>query len=174
VTQGVPRPALRIVAVPTQPGGGPLETALTAGWGYLADGVVTAGQGTAVERPYWAEEAAALAEGAAALDLALEQARQLLGESTFDVWLNGAAYWRNIPAKVWRYKLGGYQVVKKWLSYREQGVLGRPLRAEEVAYVSEMCRRIAAILLMGPELDANYAAVKADVWPWPTAAGKTP
>ena len=33
---------------------------------------------------------------------------------------------------MWSYKLGGYQVLKKWLSYRERGVLNRPLRPEEV------------------------------------------
>jgi hypothetical protein len=27
-------------------------------------------------------------------------------------------------------------------------------------------RRIAALVLMGPELDANYERVKADVWEW--------
>ena len=26
------------------------------------------------------------------------------------------AYWRNVPAAVWGYKLGGFQVLKKWLS----------------------------------------------------------
>src|SRR4051812_18117109 len=30
---------------------------------------------------------------------------------------------------------GGYQVIRKWLSYCEQGVLGRALRPEEVGYV---------------------------------------
>ena len=33
---------------------------------------------------------------------------------------NDTAYWRNGPPKVWTYKLSGYQVLKKWLSYREQ------------------------------------------------------
>jgi hypothetical protein len=28
--------------------------------------------------------------------------------------------WRNIPTKVWGYHIGGYQVIKKWLSYREK------------------------------------------------------
>ena len=36
------------------------------------------------------------------------------------------AYWCNVPAAVWRYKLGGYQVLKKWLSYRERNILARP------------------------------------------------
>jgi hypothetical protein len=91
---------------------------------------------------------------------------RLLGETTCDVWLNETAYWANVPKNVWRYKLGGYQVIKKWLSYREKDVLGRALRFDEVLYVTEMARRIAAILLMGPELDANYRAVVADAIDW--------
>ena len=51
-----------------------------------------------------------------------------------------------MPANVWTYRLGGYQVLKKWLSYREGKVLGRALRADEVQYFSETARRIAAIL----------------------------
>lgn len=53
-------------------------------------------------------------------------------------------------------------MIKKWLSYREKDVIGRALRFDEVLHVTEMARRIAAILLMGPELDANYRAVVAD------------
>lgn len=40
-------------------------------------------------------------------------------------------------------------------------MLSRRLKPEEVAYVSAMVRRIAAILLLGPALDDNYAALKA-------------
>jgi hypothetical protein len=71
-----------------------------------------------------------------------------------------------VPERVWDYTLGGYQVIKKWLSYREHGVLGRALKPDEAAYVSVMVRRIAAILLMGPTLDANYAASKAAAVEW--------
>ena len=56
--------------------------------------------------------------------------------------------------------------MKKWLSYREEKLLGRPLTKEEVRYVQEMARRIAAILLLEPELDANYQNVKAHTFPW--------
>ena len=83
-----------------------------------------------------------------------------------NVHLSADVWWSNVPEKVWSYTLGGYQVVKKWLSYRERSVLGRDLTADEVAYVSEMVRRIVAILLMGPALDANYAACKASAIPW--------
>lgn len=43
-------------------------------------------------------------------------------------------------------QLGGYQVLKKWLSYREHKVLDRPLSPEEVQHFSATARRIAAIL----------------------------
>ena len=62
--------------------------------------------------------------------------------------MNGNAYWRNVPTAVWRYKLGGYQVLKKWLSYRERAVLGRALLPEEVLYFAEVARRIGAILVV--------------------------
>jgi len=81
--------------------------------------------------------------------------------------LNDAAYWSNVPKCVWEYHIGGYQVIKKWLSYREKAILGRGLKVEEAAYVTEMARRIAALILMQAELDANYEAVKADTYPWP-------
>ncbi len=70
-----------------------------------------------------------------------------LGDSTFDVYLNDRAYWRNVPAAVWNYKLGGYQVLKKWLSYRERAILGRPLLPAEVQHFTDTARRIARLLL---------------------------
>jgi len=57
--------------------------------------------------------------------------------------------------------------MKKWLSYREKALLGRGLRSDEVREVQHMARRIGALLLLGPALDANYRAVKPDAYPWP-------
>jgi len=57
--------------------------------------------------------------------------------------------------------------MKKWLSYRERALLGRDLAPDEARYVTEMTRRIAAILLLEPALDADYERVKADTYPWP-------
>lgn len=93
--------------------------------------------------------------------------KERFGEQTLDVYLNDSVYWSNIPVPVWDYTIGGYQVIKKWLSYREKAMLGRGLKIEEAEYVTEMVRRIAALILLQPELNANYAAVKADVWQWP-------
>ena len=122
--------------------------------------------GKLTERSYTADELAAISEGAASLGLTADQAVALLGETCFDVYLNDVAYWRCVPANVWRYTIGGYQVIKKWLSYRERALLGRDLKPEEARYVTEMVRRIAALVLMQSELEANYERVKADVWGW--------
>ena len=94
------------------------------------------GRGRIVERPYRPEERAALAEHLA-----------VHGETTSDVYLNGVAFWRNVPSAIWDYRLGGYQVLKKWLSYREHDVLGRKLRAEEVQHFADTARRIGALLI---------------------------
>ena len=64
------------------------------------------------------------------------------------MYLNGNAFWRNVPDAAWHYKLGGYHVLKKWLSYRECVVLGRALLPEEVLYFAEVARRIGAIVAM--------------------------
>jgi len=85
------------------------------------------------------------------------------------IYLNDMAYWRNVPPKVWDYTIGGYQVIKKWPSYRERGLLGRPLTAEEATEVTCIARRIAALVLLEPVLDANYQAVKASTYAWPGA-----
>ena len=45
------------------------------------------------------------------------------------------------------------------MHYREAPLLGRPLRIDEVRYFAEVVRRITAILMLGPALDASYAAI---------------
>src|SRR5258706_1647308 len=94
-------------------------------------------------RNYTPEELAAFEAGAAALGLPAAQIRALLGERTCDVYLNGVAYWKNIPQLVWEYTIGGYHLIKKWLSYRERALLGRSLTAEQGREVGAMARRIA-------------------------------
>ncbi len=62
-------------------------------------------------------------------------------------------------------------VPRRGKSYREMRLLGRDLTVEEARYVSEMVRRIAAIIALGPALDANGEAVKADAYVWPKSDG---
>jgi hypothetical protein len=173
VSTGTISPELQSIAVISRAGGGNLnidadELALTAGWGHGGkDGITMPGKGKIVERAYTNEEKAAIEEGEKLLGLSAQQAFQHLGEHTCDIYLNEVAYWKNIPIKVWKYTIGGYQVTKKWLSYREQTLLGRPLKKEEAREVMNMARRIAAIVLMEPALNENYQRVKKDTYPWP-------
>ena len=144
VTTGTLRPDIATIAVPATVDGRNMtgdDFALTAGWGHYGTGdAVMPGQGRVVERDYTTDERTAL--------VGAPHASPLHGNTTFDVYLNGNALWRNVPAAVWRYKLGGYQVLKKWLSYRERAVLGRALMPEEVWYFAEVARRIGAILVV--------------------------
>jgi hypothetical protein len=82
--------------------------------------------------------------------------------------INEVAYWRNLPSRVWNYYIGGYQVIKKWLSYREHALLGRPLTREECREVTHMARRLATIVLMEPALERNYFITRESSYAWPT------
>jgi hypothetical protein len=174
VSIGRLRRGLHVLGLPHRKGGKSLseqDLILTAGWGHVQTSragtmLVMPGTGLVEERDYTAAERAAIEEEAKALGMAVDSTLQLLGRRTFDVHLNADAMWSNVPTNVWNYTLGGYQVIKKWLSYREHSILDRALKPDEVAYVSEMVRRVAAILLLGPVLDANYEASKVDVVEW--------
>jgi hypothetical protein len=126
------------------------------------------GRGKAEARPWTETERDRLASLAAKEALDLSQVLAMLGETCFDVYLNGSTFWTAIPAAAWNYDLGGYQVLKKWLSYRELPLLNRPLRSDESDYFAQVVRRITAILLLGPALDASYKAIL------PTAIGLPP
>ncbi len=174
VTSGKIRTELRSIAVIWRTDGGKLnpdvgDLDVTAGWGHAGkDGVTMPGKGKIIERDYTSDERAALKEGAQALGITMEEAIEHLGETTCDIYLNNIAYWKNVPRKVWDYTLGGYQVIKKWLSYREHELLGRALTVEEAREVTNMARRIAAILLLEPALDENYRAIKSSTYTWPS------
>ncbi len=146
VSSGAGTPLRPEIAVPSTVAGRYMagnDFAVTAGWGHFGAGdAVMPGKGRLVERDYRPEERAAFAEQFAAL-----------GEATLDVYLNEEAFWRNIPSAVWDYRLGGYQVLKKWLSYRERKVLGRRLRPEEVQHFTDTARRIGALLLLSDSSD---------------------
>jgi hypothetical protein len=171
VTQSPLRPELRAIGVLSRVDSGQLnpatDLAVTAGWGYtIRETVTMPGQGDARERDYTPAERNALEAGAAALGLEFNVVFDLLGHTTYDVYLNDIAYWHNVPAAVWAYVIGGYQVVKKWLAYREYKVMDRPLKPEEALHVTQMARRIAVLVLLQPALNANYRVIRQDSYIW--------
>ncbi|MBN2139183.1 MAG: N-6 DNA methylase [Sedimentisphaerales bacterium] len=157
VTTGKVKAVLKDLGSITKVGGGVLdpnkgELEVTAGWGHGGKGgVCMPGKGRLEVRRQ-----------------KNERVRKAFGEETLDVYLNDAAYWANVPKCVWEYYIGGYQVVKKWLSYREKVMVGRGLKVEEAEYVTEMVKRIAALVLLQGELDSNYRSVRDNTWAWPS------
>lgn len=73
---------------------------------------------------------------------------------------------RNVPLAVWDYFIGGFPVLRKWLSYRDTALIGRPLTDVEVRELANIVRRITMLLLLQPQLDANYLAVSRATFPW--------
>ena len=92
VTQGPLRPEIATIAVPAAFGGRNMadeDFAVTAGWGHFGQGdAVMPGQGRAAERAFFADERAAMGDALPAL-----------GGATFDIYLNGEAFWRNVPRR---------------------------------------------------------------------------
>ncbi len=85
-----------------------------------------------------------------------------LGGRICDIYFNATGNFHNVPTNVWKFVTGGYQVTKKWLSYREQSLLGRSLTPVEAREA-----RIASILLLQPSLDDNYQVCQAEAYSWP-------
>lgn len=152
VTSGAIRDELKTIAIVSRVGGGTLtsaEFALTAGWGSSGQGGITMpGKGKTEPRSAGTDE----------------QSAGFGTAPTLDVYLNATAYWKNIPQPVWDFTIGGYQVIKKWLSYREQRVLGRALSMAEIMEVTAMARRLAALVVLQPTLDKNYQSVATATW----------
>ena len=149
VTAGKIRDDLKRIAVfqrvdgkPAKPEAADLD--LTAGWGHAGKGGVTMpGKGKLIRRD----------------------------DGACDIFLNDIACWRNVPETVWEYTIGGYQVIKKWLSYREKPLLGRGLTPDEVRYVTEIARRLAALVSLQAKLDENYRETVKAMYTWPPSGG---
>jgi hypothetical protein len=161
VTTGKPRKELNLLGRVSGPQKG-LSLAITAGWGHgqKEKDIVMPGRGIEKRREFTADEKNAITEGVNDLGLALEDLTAQWGSQTLDIYLNNETFWSNVPEAVWEYAIGGYQVLKKWLSYRERQVLGRDITKDEAREFTHIVRRIAALLLLEPELDKNYAAAK--------------
>lgn len=175
ITAGTIRPLYRAVGEVGRVDGGALnaaagEFAVKAGWGIVDRfGSTMPGSGETVVRPYTGAESAAIAAEATATGIPAAEVFALLGGQTVDVYFNKRGYWRNVPQRVWEYTIGGFAVLRKWLSYREHKAIGRDLTVQELVEFTMIVRRLTALLLMGPELDRAYAAVLRQVYTWPAA-----
>jgi hypothetical protein len=170
ITGGKLRKELAILGRISGPKG--LSLAITAGWGHFQkDDVVMPGSGLSKERDFSDAERLAITEGAEELDMDVDDILTIWGNTAVDIHLNAETFWGTVPNSVWEYTIGGYLVLKKWLSYRERTILGREITKDEARVFTHMVRRIAALL---PILDSNYLAVKSSTYLLPNTALAAP
>ena len=80
------------------------------------------------------------------------------GERTGDLYIGDEVFFANVPEAVWKYELGGYPVLKKWLGYRQANRRAdKPLSTEERRWFKSVVQRIAALLALYPRLDDLYS-----------------
>ena len=86
-----------------------------------------------------------------------ESGHEAWGASTGDLFINDTVFFSNVSSAVWRYEIGGYPLLKKWLGYRQASRrASRPLSLAEADHFRSMVQRIAALLVFHGKLDALY------------------
>ena len=81
------------------------------------------------------------------------------GDQTGDLYISEEVFFANVPEVVWKYELGGYPVLKKWLGYRQSDRRdGQPLTAGERRWFRSVVQRIAALLTLSSRLDELHSA----------------
>lgn len=154
-------PLRRVGGGAAQPSLGHLD--VTVQWGIVQKrGAVMPGRGKLELRSLTETESQAFGDSADGLGLAC------------DVYLNEKTYWTCVPEKAWEFKIGGFQVLKKWLSYREHGrghpsLLGRGLTVAEAREFTALAQRLTGVVMLEPALDQNYQNAVAHAWPWQQA-----
>jgi hypothetical protein len=165
-------PRLRTVAViertdglPLNPGTGDL--AVTAAWGIVQARAIMPGAGKYDIRERPAVEGAGLAG----------QDREVLGEQLLDIYLNDHARWRGVPGAAWDYKIGGFQVLRKWLSYRDKRALGRDLTTVRVEVTDRSGPGVPELRPVGDDAEGGrglgIVAGLAERWGWRRRDGRT-
>lgn len=87
------------------------------------------------------------------------------GDATGDLYLNEGVFLSHVPEEIWKYELGGYPVLKKWLGYRQEDCRGGvPSSLQELDYFRGMIMRIAAVLILHSRLDECYERASQDAF----------
>jgi len=67
------------------------------------------------------------------------------------VYINKESYFTNIPPHIWEFKIGGYQVLDKWLKDRKNA--NRKLSIEEINHYQKIVIALTATLQLMQEID---------------------
>jgi hypothetical protein len=75
------------------------------------------------------------------------------------VRINPGSFFEGVPAEVWEYQVGGYQVCDKWLKDRK----GEILTLDEIKHYCRVVTALAKTIEIQQDLDALYPEVEKDV-----------
>jgi hypothetical protein len=74
------------------------------------------------------------------------------------VYINKVQYFEGVPVKVWEFKIGGYQVLHKWLKDRR----GRALTYDELTHYQRIIVALQKTIGLMTQIDETIP-----VWPLP-------
>lgn len=138
---------------------------INVGWGRRSKNGILGGAGKLKFRSWDKNEKDALVE---LFDLfGIEQVNgfNIVGKA-IDVYLNNQSYWKGVPEAVWNFQIGRHLVLKKWLSYREESLLGRAIHPSEARLVTSIVWRLMTLVMMSKQLDENYESCKESSYTW--------
>jgi len=82
--------------------------------------------------------------------------KRLYDETTRRVYIKDLQYFENVDSDVWKYDIGGYQVLDKWLKDR----VGKALSAEDIRHYCKVVTAISKTIDIQKEIDRFYAKVE--------------
>jgi hypothetical protein len=75
------------------------------------------------------------------------------------VYINSAQYFAPVPAEVFSYQVGGYQVCEKWLKDRRE----RHLEIDDIRAYCRIVTALARTIALQRDIDVLYPQVEAKV-----------
>ncbi|MDH5364361.1 MAG: hypothetical protein OEW82_04230 [Dehalococcoidia bacterium] len=82
-------------------------------------------------------------------------------EKTGRVFINSQQYFEGIPKEVWEYRIGGYQVLDRWLKDRK----GRSLSPDDVEHYLKVITAIKQTINLQRKIDEIYPGVEESLMP---------
>jgi len=72
------------------------------------------------------------------------------------VWINDQQHFERIPAEIWNYQIGGYQICDKWLKMRK----GKKLTVDEIERFCKVVTAIYETIEIQEDIDKIYLKVE--------------
>ena len=105
-------------------------------------------------------------EGFESSKINFDSAINLIGKPV-DIYIGKRGpLWIGVPENVWNLRIGGHQVMKRWLTAYMKSKIGRSLDGDEIRYFTEMGRRLTELVLMFDQLDENYEVSRDNAYQW--------